>query len=72
MATENPWIEWTGGDCPVPLTSDVDVRFDDGVEIGGVSAAFWAGDNTAGDPNWWSGRNDTGNNIIAYRAQVSA
>jgi hypothetical protein len=73
MASEQntDWIEWTGGECPVADTAEVDVRFDDNVEIGGMSAGFWKGDGTDGDPNWWSGDQVVGHNIVAYRA-VSA
>ena len=68
MATQDDgWIKWAGGDCPVQPHRDVDVRFDDHVEISGMSAGFWAGDNTEDDPNWWSGRNIIGHNIVAYR-----
>jgi hypothetical protein len=33
MASENEWIEWTGGAMPVPFGTKVDVRHRDGDEI---------------------------------------
>lgn len=69
--TADPWIEWTGGECPVGNDVDVEVRFDDGVEVGGVSAGFWRGDGTDADRDWWSGGQVVGYNIIAYRAAQS-
>lgn len=69
MASE--WIDWAGGECPVSPDIEVDVRFDDNVEVGGISAAFWKGDGTEADPDWWSGDREFGHNIIAYKVTTA-
>ena len=52
----NPWKPWTGGECPVPVGTLVDVQF----RGGSICAAKRAG-------NWrWDHINSIGD-IIAYR-----
>lgn len=36
----NEWIEWGGGECPVPAGTLVDVRFRDGEKATGVPASI--------------------------------
>jgi len=70
MATENPWIEWTGGDCPVSKSTLVDVYFR-GDEYRGLDRpagpSCRAGEVTWDRPFAHDGLGD----IIAYRV-VSA
>lgn len=49
------WIEWNGGECPVPGDTRVDVRLRGGVEYCGYTAREWD----------WSGI--CGVQIVAYR-----
>lgn len=49
------WIEWRGGNCPVPVNSRVDIKFRDG-DIGLAQSANWD----------WSHRGYR-SDIIAYR-----
>lgn len=37
----NPWLDWAGGDSPVPAKTLVDVLFRCGEENHGASADFW-------------------------------
>lgn len=58
------WIEWNGGECPVPKGTLIDVRHRDGEEFLGVSALMdipcqdWEYELSCGD-------------IIAYRLSPS-
>ena len=52
---EGEWIEWSGGNCPVPANSRVDIKFRDG-DIGLEQSANWD----------WSHRGYR-SDIIAYR-----
>lgn len=68
------WIEWKGGDCPVPKGTLVDVRYCDGVESFGVMAGMtpWLdGDRVRGSHKTryaadWEYQ-DGGTAITAYR-----
>lgn len=37
---DDSWIEWGGGDCPVPENSRVDIKFRDG-DIGPEQSTTW-------------------------------
>lgn len=52
------WIEWCGGDCPVGVHDDVEVKFRDGVIEDGLGNHFVWGDHNGIDPD---------GDIIAYR-----
>jgi hypothetical protein len=55
--TENEWIDWHGGGCPVPGETVVDVRLRDGGEYKNKRADGW---------HWYYGP-DANGDIIAYR-----
>lgn len=56
--TDDGWIEWEGGKCPVAEDAIVDVKFGDG-EVDGPS--------TAGGWDWVHRTAGLGGDIIAYR-----
>lgn len=64
LEAEPAWIEWTGGDCPVPYGTLVEVqhrhggRYYDHALVEMSYAEDWAH-----DPHRW----DTDSDIIAYR-----
>lgn len=69
--SENPWIEWSGGECPVDHDALVEVRFRDGNPLGtGLpeKAGYWDSRDSKLS-NWIhsKGRLGSGNDIIAYR-----
>lgn len=80
MTKENDWIDWTGGECPVPADSLVQAKTRSGSTyeaLAGVFSGFLGG---GGD--WWSHtenrpkikyptENVRDDDIIAYRV-VSA
>lgn len=39
--TEQNWIDWPGGECPVPPTTIIDIRLLNGDEILGQAAGVW-------------------------------
>lgn len=59
MTTNTDWIEWAGGECPVPGDTVVDVRLTRG-EYSGLKAS----DISEGR---WAGTFLQNGNIIAYR-----
>ena len=63
------WIEWNGGECPVPEGTLVDVRYRNGKENYHVKAGVME-DSGGSAPDWsatrWSNW-DTYGDIIAYR-----
>jgi hypothetical protein len=65
--SENEWIEWAGGECPVALDARVDVRFRDGVEHIGLNneahVYHWQHLSQGRAPNGFKPDHD----IIAYR-----
>lgn len=68
MSDENGWIEWGGGECPVPLENVVDIRTRNGAHDEGFTAKFWA----AGAFDWWKHEStDHDLDIIAYRVVQS-
>ncbi|AUG88573.1 hypothetical protein [Pseudomonas phage TC6] len=56
----NEWIEWNGGECPVPYGTKVDVIYRDGYKTS--MRIVWLDFNH----NVWSHLNDEGD-IVAYR-----
>ncbi len=61
MTIEGEWIEWNGGECPVPPNQLVDIRF----------GGRWA-DRLRQDPlNWVWEHNAAPLDIIAYRVVSS-
>jgi hypothetical protein len=75
MATEQPWIEWSGGDCPVSLLARVDVKFRDGIEALNTFAKGWCGpENALNDPQASCWQHDPAapySDITAYRVVSS-
>ena len=56
------WIEWHGGECPVPAGTKIDVKFRDGKQSTNLAGRWnycWENDGAAGD-------------IIAYRIHTDA
>jgi hypothetical protein len=66
MANEqqSDWIEWSGGECPVPGGTRVDVKFRDGTVARRQFAKTWS----IGSADWWKHEFDEGhdNDIVAY------
>jgi hypothetical protein len=63
--SENEWIEWAGGECPVPADTRVCVRFRDGETQGPVMACAYADPELS---NWAHVDSDPlADDIIAYR-----
>ena len=68
MSDDNfgPWIDWAGGECPIPdaKAGDFEIRNHEGDEEGSDQPAIW----------WSSGANDWWKNgrIIAYRVRLPA
>ncbi|AMO43542.1 hypothetical protein O4_67 [Pseudomonas phage O4] len=56
----NEWIEWDGGECPVPYGTKVDIIYRDGYKTS--MSIVWLDFNH----NVWSHLNDEGD-IVAYR-----
>ena len=66
---EDGWIDWSGGDCPVPSGTLVDVKYRDGVEASCVPAReFVRGGRFAVE---WDHSGVNGD-IVAYRLALSA
>ena len=64
---DNPWIDWPGGECPVPDGTLVDVRFRDGTTHDEQPAYNQFGiASTVADAPFWR-NDDSGADIIAYR-----
>lgn len=56
METDDGWIAWNGGDCPVGRGARVSVKFRSGIENHGAFAGSW---------HWW--HQEAKADIIAYR-----
>lgn len=74
-ASDNDWIAWMGGDCPVPFGTRVDVKQRDGTIISDQQA--WGRNRTAEQDEladvtsyaawiFWK-HDDTASDIVAYR-----
>lgn len=63
---EVPWIEWQGGECPVPKGTMIDVRFRDGAQRDNIPALEILTETREASEAFWD---DDGmeNDIIAYR-----
>ncbi len=62
---EEGWIEWTGGERPVPGDTLIDARFADSLQSDHVQADVWPWD-------WWAHQaKERGNNITAYRLSAT-
>jgi hypothetical protein len=62
MTNNTPWIEWNGGECPVPPGTRVDLRFRNGAELESypqdtAEVFYWRHDDHFSD-------------IVAYRVHV--
>jgi hypothetical protein len=60
--SDDGWIPWEGGACPVEVGTRVDVRYRDGWEGGGLASKWRWHHETRGNPIL------EGGDIIAYRA----
>lgn len=59
------WIEWKGGECPVPKGTLIDVRYRDGAEKSNIPALYIKDGRDASESFW---ENDAmAEDIIAYR-----
>ena len=64
--SDDGWIPWTGGDCPVEVGTRVDAKYRDGEKAYNVPAGYFAEDPNSGSALDWSHmKNDY--DIIAYR-----
>jgi hypothetical protein len=59
-----PWINWSGGECPVAANAMVDVRFRDGGRQDRTPAGYWADTSIVFD--CWK-HVDSNSDITAYR-----
>jgi hypothetical protein len=67
MARDNPkpedgWIEWSGGECPVPVDAEVEIKFASGEYDDALPAGRWDWRHIS-----MSGGKPSLGNIIAYR-----
>lgn len=67
---DGDWIEWGGGECPVPPTALVDVRWNNGAVSRTAPADRW-GFKTMDGIDFWAGPSPKGW-ITAYRPAVFA
>jgi len=69
--TDQSWIEWTGGECPVSVETEVEIKLRCGDTNGCQPAGLWA----SGFCDWWKHEPSIGaghrNDIIAYRVVQS-
>ena len=73
-ATQTDWIEWVGGECPLPADTLVQVKFRDGmysVQQLGTTAGYWDGNGSNFTSCWQHNADEGHSDIIAYRV-VSA
>jgi hypothetical protein len=68
--TQEDWIEWNGGECPVEPDACVDIRFRDGIVTQRTCAGSWDDDNPAWS-NWQHDQGTSDDDIIAYRVVKS-
>ena len=61
----NKWIEWNGGECPVPVGTLVDVEYRDGARMPAMKAGVIDYDSDYLAYDWTHTDND--GDIIAYR-----
>lgn len=65
-AKNDGWIEWRGGECPVPEGTLVDVRYRDGQELNALPANDIAASSRDASHAFWRADGNQ-NDIIAYR-----
>lgn len=65
VPAEKPWIEWKGGEMPVPEGTKVDVKFRNGVVEYSISAGLFGTGVRYAAVNWWN--NSRYYDIVAYR-----
>jgi hypothetical protein len=58
VKSNDDWVEWGGGECPVPPDTWIQIRFRDGGTITS-EAGLW-------EDCWWE-NNDLGSDIVKYR-----
>lgn len=68
---EGEWIEWDGGECPVPGDTLVQTRFRDGAKSFALPADFYCGVQPDDFDFWKHEGTEPGDNIIAYRVVQS-
>lgn len=61
------WHDWTGGKCPVPEGTPVDVRFRDGQELHGAEAQISVVDRPRDAAYAFWNRDGNRNDIVAWR-----
>jgi hypothetical protein len=62
MSAPGEWIEWKGGDCPVPPETVVDF-----LTKGETPTCHWAAPGPAGDLRWSHIFEGSGGDILAYK-----
>lgn len=60
------WIEWKGGECPLPKGTICDVRLRRGDVLVGVKANIATGGSPSAHQAYWD-KDNLGSDIIAYR-----
>jgi len=58
----NDWIDWKGGECPLPLGTRYDIRYRDGLELHGEVVR----DKPRLNKMLWSNTGN-GDDYVAYR-----
>lgn len=64
--SDDGWIPWAGGECPVTVGTRVDAKFRDGEKAYNVPAGDCAEDPDSRSASDWS-RTESDYDIIAYR-----
>lgn len=62
---KSPWIEWEGGECPVPVGTLIDVKYRDGHKQKGCPAGHPPAEFTRNTIDW--DHDDVDGDIVAYR-----
>ena len=63
------WIEWKGGECPLPKGTICDVRLRRGDVLVGVKANIATGGSPSAHQAYWD-KDNLGSDIIAYRYKL--
>lgn len=68
-----PLTEWSGGECPVPASSEVRCLFRERRPY--IGPAIWGGMGEAGKAAMWQhapfpGRSNPGSDIVAFQARI--
>ena len=68
--SDDGWIAWGGGECPVEALTSIDVRYRDGqVKLGIAAMAPLPGRDATAD--YWVNDGNLPNDIIAYRISIA-